>query len=340
MREPGRGRAREFACAYHGWRYGIDGRLEAALDAHSFPQGCPQDRLSLRRVRCDTWGGFVWVSLAARGESLREYLGVLPEHLDPYHFEEMSIVDDVSVEIPCNWKTSVDAFNEAYHISGTHPDTLDVNDDVDVPIDCYERHTRMILRLATASPRHPEHGQVTQRIREHFLATAGVDPAAFQGGAEEVRPAIARAVREVQGPALGADFSELHDAQLVDDFHYTIFPNVTLNIFGRSCWLFRHRPHATDPERMHFDFFNLVRAPRHAIPRAEHREERLDDALRLEPVGGGGELLAQDFYNLPRIQAGMRSSAFEGLHLGDQELRIRHFHRTLEGYTGQGGAEG
>ena len=80
----------------------------------------------------------------------------------------------------------MDAFNEAYHISGTHPDTLDVNDDVDVPIDCYERHSRMILKLAVASPRHPEHGRVTRRIRESFLATAGVDPETFE--AVKVKP--------------------------------------------------------------------------------------------------------------------------------------------------------
>jgi len=151
----------------------------------------------------------------------------------------MQVLDDVTIEVDCNWKTSVDAFNEAYHIAGTHPDTLDVNDDVDVPIDCYDRHSRMILKLAVASPRHPEHGRVTERIRESFLATAGVDPAGFTGGADDVRPTIAKAVREVQGPALGADFSELHDPQLVDDFHYTIFPNLTFNIFGRSAWLFR-----------------------------------------------------------------------------------------------------
>jgi hypothetical protein len=46
--------------------------------------------------------------------------------------------------------------------------------------------------------------------------------------------------------------------------------------------------------------------------------------------------LAQDFYNLPRIQKGMNSSGFEGLHLGDQELRIRHFHHTLDRYLGDG----
>ncbi len=332
LREPGLGHASSFTCLYHGWRYGIDGSLEYAQDADTFAQGCPKESLSLRPVRCARWGGFVFVNLEPEAESLEDYLGVIPLHLDPYHFEEMKVLDDWTVAVDCNWKTSVDAFNEAYHIAGTHPDTLDVNDDVDVPIDCYGRHSRMWLKLAVASPRHPEHGTVTETIREHFLRTAGIDPATFTGGAGDVRPAIARAVRDVQGPALGADFSELHDAQLVDDFHYTLFPNVTLNIFGRSAWLFRHRPHPSDPHKMLFDFFNLLRAPAADIPRPEHLELTLDDDFDREPVGGGGRLLGQDFYNLPRIQRGMRSSGFRGLHLGEQELRIRHFHGVLDGY--------
>ncbi|MFP8873964.1 MAG: RHO alpha subunit C-terminal catalytic domain-containing protein, partial [Myxococcota bacterium] len=235
--------------------------------------------------------------------------------------------------IACNWKTSMDAFHEAYHIYGTHPDTLNVNDDVNVPIDCYGRHSRMLLKLAVASPRHPEHGQITQTIRDHFLASAGIDPVAFDGGALDVRPAIAQALREVQGPAMGVDFSELDDAQLVDDFHYSIFPNTTLNIFGRSAWLFRHRPHPGDPDKMFFDFINLIRLPNAELPRPAHEFHVSRDDLVLQPFGGGGELLAQDTYNLPRIQQGMHSSAFHGLHLGDQELRIRHFHAVLDRYV-------
>jgi len=330
--EPGRGRARVFSCRYHAWRYALDGRLEAPLDPETFPQGCPGEALDLRPVRCDLWGGFVWITLDPAAPSLRAYLGVLPEHLDPYHFEEMSIVGDTTLEIGCNWKTSLDAFNEAYHIAGTHPDTLPVNDDVNVPIDCYERHSRMLLKLAVASPRLDRRGEPNEMIRESFLRTAGIDPDTFAGGPEDVRPAIARAVREVQGPALGADFSELHDEQLVDDFHYTIFPNATLNVFGRNAWLFRHRPHPRDPERMYFDFFNLVRAPAAQLPRAAHEAFVARDDLVLSPLGGGGELLAQDTFNLPRIQAGMRSRAFRGLHLGDREIRIRHFHHTLDRY--------
>jgi phenylpropionate dioxygenase-like ring-hydroxylating dioxygenase large terminal subunit len=334
--EPGMGNAGSFTCGYHAWRFGIDGSLDRAVDPETFLQGCPADALGLEVVRCDQWGGFVWINLDpgrdGKSESLREYLENIPEHLDPYHFEEMKILNEFTIETQCNWKTSMDAFHESYHIFGTHPDTLDVNDDVNVQYDCYGRHSRMLLQLGVASPRHPEYGKITDTIRRHFLASAGIDSESFEGGALDVRPAIAKAVREIQGPAMGADFSELNDAQLVDDFHYSIFPNVTFNIFGRSAWLFRHRPHPNDPDKMFFDFFNLVRMPKAEIPRPERETHVASDDLLLEPVGGGGELLAQDTYNLPRIQQGMHSSGFQGLHLGEQEIRIRHFHRNLDRY--------
>ena len=47
---------------------------------------------------------------------------------------------------------------------------------------------------------------------------------------------------------------------------------------------------------------------------------------------GGGELVDEDLYNLPRIQRGMQSAAFKSLHLGTQEVRILHFHDTLMQY--------
>jgi phenylpropionate dioxygenase-like ring-hydroxylating dioxygenase large terminal subunit len=330
--EPGRGHVSRFTCGYHAWQYDLDGSLASVQDPDTFPQGCPKERLSLRPVRCDSWGSFVWINLDPDAEPLRDYLDIIPEHLDPYHFEEMRVMNDVTVEIPCNWKTSVDAFNEAYHIAGTHPDTLELNDDTNVPIDCYERHSRMLLQLGVASPRLASHGQISDVIRESFLRRAGIDPDRFEGGAQDVRPAIAKAVRDTQGPALGVDFSELLDAQLTDDFHYVIFPNITLNIFGRSAWLFRHRPHPSDPNRMYFDLFNLVRLPNADLERPDHEFHQCSDDLRIDLLGGGGDLLAQDTYNLPRIQQGMHSAGFEGLHLGDQELRIRHFHSVLDRY--------
>lgn len=323
--------SRLFTCLFHGWQYGLDGRLLQATDPHCFPQGLPHDRLGLRPVRCETWGGLVWVNLDPDAGSLLDYLGVIPEHLDPYHFDEWTIANDVTLEVPCNWKTSVDAFNEAYHIMATHTWTLEFTNDVNTTYDCYDHHTRMIFPEAQPSPRHPGHGTITPKLKEYFLDRFGIDPGSVKSVAE-ARTAIAAAIR-AQGPVLGCDFSEMNESQLNDDFHYTIFPNVTLNIHAQFTWVFTHRPHPDDPHRMYFDFINLVRMPAHAVPRPQKEIYRVADGASLAHIPGGN-VLDEDMYNLPRIQAGMRSAAFEGLHLSTQEIRIRHFHRTLMQYIG------
>jgi phenylpropionate dioxygenase-like ring-hydroxylating dioxygenase large terminal subunit len=331
LREPGRGHASELRCLFHGWRYGIDGRLIEALDPECFRQGVPGERLSLRPVRCETWAGFVFVCLDPDAAPLRDYLGVIPEHLDPYGFERWKLAFDCTIEIECNWKTSVDAFNEAYHLSATHAWTTEFSDDVNTVYDCYDRHTRMIFPEVQASPRHPGAGTVTPGIRDLFLKRVGVDVEHFAGGPREARAAYAEAIRKL-GPMLGADFSGLNESQLCDDFHYTIFPNVTFNTHALFVWVFTHRPHPEDPNKMYFDFWNLVNAPSQEIPRPEKKLFRTADGDTLAGVCEGGELMDEDLYNLPRIQRGMNSAAFEALHLGSQEVRILHHHDTLMKY--------
>ncbi len=331
LREPGRGHMEEVRCLFHGWRYDLDGTLLRALDPHCFPQGLPQERLSLAPVRVDTWAGFVFVNLNPEAEPLREYLGVIPQHLDPYHFENWKVAYDCTVEIECNWKTCVDAFNEAYHLSSTHAWTVEFSDDVRTVYDCYDKHTRMRFPEVQASPRHPGSGGVTAGMRDMFLARVGVDVARFEGGEREARAAFAEAIRKLAAP-LGADFSELNESQLCDDFHYTIFPNATFNTHSLFVWVFTHRPHPSDPNKMLFDFISLMNAPAQEIPRPEKQHYRTEDGDTLAGKCEGGDLLDEDLYNLPRIQRGMNSAAFTALHLGTQEIRIRHFHDTLMRY--------
>ncbi len=122
------------------------------------------------------------------------------------------------------------------------------------------------------------------------------------------RPGHARAHGKLQG----IHFDDLADSQLIDDVHYTIFPNVTLNIHARGFWMFRHRPHESDPNRMYFDFWNLVWLRGVEAPRPEHRQCRAGE-LRLADLTPGGDVLDEDMANLQRIQAGMRSRAYQTL---------------------------
>ncbi len=331
LREPGRGHAEEFRCLFHGWRYGIDGTLEGALDPECFKQGVPTDQLSLRPVRCESWGGFVFVSLNPEVGPLRDYLGVIPEHLDPYGFENWKVAYDCTIEIECNWKTCVDAFNEAYHLSSTHAWTVAFSDDVRTVYDCYDKHTRMIFPELQASPRFAPPGTLTEEIKEMFLKRVGVDVENFEGDSDAAREAYAEAIHKM-APMLGADLGDLNLSQMCDDFHYTIFPNVTFNTHSLFVWVFTHRPHPTDPNRMYFDFINLMNAPAQEIPRPEKEFYSTANGDTLDGKCEGGELLDEDLYNLPRIQRGMNSAAFENLHLGTQEVRILHHQNTLMGY--------
>ncbi|MEE8165538.1 MAG: SRPBCC family protein, partial [Myxococcota bacterium] len=134
----------------------------------------------------------------------------------------------------------------------------------------------------------------------------------------------------------GADVTQLNESQLCDDFHYTVFPNMTFNTHSLFTWVFTHRPHLSDPNKMYFDFISLMNAPDQDVPRPEREFYRTEDGDTLDGKCDGGNLLDEDLYNLPRIQAGMRSAAFHELHLGTQEVRILHHHKTLEEYLEKG----
>ena len=113
---------------------------------------------------------------------------------------------------------------------------------------------------------------------------------------------------------------------------------MTFNTHGLFTWVFCHRPHPTDPNKMYFDFISLLNAPAIDVPRPEKQFFSTENGDTLDGRCNGGDLLDEDLYNLPRIQAGMRSRAFENLHLGTQEVRILHFHKTLEEYLERGRA--
>jgi phenylpropionate dioxygenase-like ring-hydroxylating dioxygenase large terminal subunit len=127
-------------CRYHAWRYALDGRLTEVVDAHEFtalPEG-----LCLRAVRVDTWGGFVFVNLDPDAPPLLDFLDPLPSLLAPYHLEDMRLRAHLSTVLPANWKSVVDAFNESYHVQGTHPQILAWTDDVSIAYEQLGDHAR------------------------------------------------------------------------------------------------------------------------------------------------------------------------------------------------------
>ena len=338
--KPGCGRTGAFVCPYHLWAYDLEGRLAKVPDREDFSVGIPENT-RLPQVPCDTWNGFVFVNLDAAAKSLHDYLGVLPDHLDPYDFENnYALIIDTSFEWACNWKIGVDAFNEVYHVQGIHPELLDFTDDVDCPVDLLGKHSRFLFHILRPSPRWTDERARNAGYKDRFEPTAqvreimqgmGVDPETFDGDIRDVRPLLTKKLREL-GEQGGMDFSQLNDEQLWIDVHYTIFPNITLNISAGHFWYFRHRPHPSDPNKMFWDFQEYTRVAPGAErpPRPEH----------IDAVWGDGQeqklhlALRQDGAAAPPLQRGLHSKCFKGLLLAHQERRIRHFHETLDEYLG------
>lgn len=325
LRGPGIGNTTSFRCGYHDWVYSLDGEITHIPDLHTFPQGAPPCG-RIPELPCDTWGSFVWFSLDPNVGPLREFLEPLPAHLDPYHFERMACTRDLTVELDCNWKTSVDAFIETYHTQATHKQLLWYLDDFNVQIDVYDRHSRYLVPFACISPRITLPPSIPPAIAE-IMRKAGMDPADYDEPITSIRRDVQKFKRE-HGPAQGKDYSELNDDQLTDDYHYLIFPYLSLNIHADDLWVFRHRPHETDPNKMYFDILTYD-----LVPKDEKWPDRPKHATYKHGDKSIGQVLDQDAFNMPNVQKGMQSDAFKGVWLGNQELRIRHFNKIIDDYV-------
>ena len=325
LRPEGLGNAENFRCMYHHWTYDREGKITHIPDLGSFPQGGPPEG-RLPSLPCGEWGHFVWFSLNPDVEPLEDYLGVIPKHLDPYHFERMAWTRDFTIEWDCNWKTSVDAFHENYHVQGIHRQLQWYLDDVNVQIDCYDKHSRYLVPFATVSPRVTLPSAIPPAI-DYMMRHAGMDPAEYEGRVSDVRLDLQKFIRR-NAKKQGKDFSELNDDQLTDDYHYSIFPNVSMNVHAEDVMMFRQRPHPTDPDKMFYDLWMFE-----LVPEGEKWPERIRHQHFRHGDKSIGQVLDQDAFNLPTVQKGMRSSAFKGLWINSQELRIRHFHRTIDDFV-------
>lgn len=113
-----------FVCKYHRWTYDLAGELIFVPDEHEFPHLDKSCR-GLKKVRCERWGNWIWINLNEDAPPLADYLGVLVEEWGGFEPEKLALVEKHSIEIACNWKIAVEAFQEVYHLKHIHPQTVD-----------------------------------------------------------------------------------------------------------------------------------------------------------------------------------------------------------------------
>ena len=253
-----RGHASRFRCAYHAWTYRTDGALDRVPQRERFPQGVPCAERALRPVHVDSWNGLVFVYLGESPPPLLDFLGPVTGLLAPYRFGDMTLVEDQTVRMACNWKAVVDNFAELYHVDFLHPQHKRMVDCSNDTVHLFDHgHTGLAVPGATVNPRFPVPEEPTD-LQAAQLRSLGLDPADFKGRVLDVRVAVQRRKREV-GRQLGFDYSGFSDDQLSDVWQYNLFPNAILSFSPEHLWILRPRPHPTDPSRCEFDKISLVR---------------------------------------------------------------------------------
>jgi choline monooxygenase len=111
------------SCQYHGWTYSLEGRLIGVPQEEYF--AClNRDEHSLVGLRCEQWGGFIFINFDHNAPTLKEWLS--PDFVQRYGpiFEApLKPVWTKSVELNCNWKLVPEAFRESYHVGTIHTET-------------------------------------------------------------------------------------------------------------------------------------------------------------------------------------------------------------------------
>ncbi|SFS10431.1 aromatic ring-hydroxylating oxygenase subunit alpha [Sphingomonas jatrophae] len=339
------GNSRRLTCPYHAWSYNLAGEIKTIPDEPDFPASANCRSKNLVPIKTGIWGGFVWFNMDDDAEPLRDFLAPVADHLDAYPMDQMVRTHWVTIEGDFNWKLVQDNFNESYHVFHAHPQLKYVAEFsyLHSQFDLYPSgHARMLM--AGGAPSRTLRGgepEIIRQMGEH-IRFWGLDPEDFRGRMHDLREALQQQKRKL-GAEKGYDFSSYDDTMLTDNWHYTLFPNLSFSMKpDGNIWL-RARPHPTDPEKCFFDMWYLNLFPE---GQTSYYSPTMRDWVSMEtpaPHQSGkagdytmGPTIDQDVALWSAQQKALHSRGYKREVLAGQESRVRYFHDNLERWMARG----
>lgn len=301
------GFCKQFTCKYHAWRYSLEGELTFVQQEKEF-FGLDRADYGLKDVRCEVWEGFIFINLDRDAEPLTTFLGPMIKGLEGYPFHEMTEVFSYKAEVGSNWKLFIDAFAEFYHAPILHMKQA-VKDEADKLAGYGYEALHYELQ--------PPHSMIS--------SWGGMAP---PKDLNMVKP-IERVLRSgLFGPWDRPDIEGLdplpvginpagHRAWGVDEFE--IWPNFSL-LFWAPGWYLTYHYWPTAVDRHIFEA-NLYFVP------AKTARERLAQELAGVTFK---EYALQDANTLEATQTMIATRTVTDFPLNDQEILLRHLHKTAQ----------
>ncbi|HEY7698778.1 MAG TPA: SRPBCC family protein, partial [Vicinamibacteria bacterium] len=144
----GKGSGKLLQCPYHGWTYGLDGKLRRAPEMEG-AEDFEVEKVCLPGVRVEEWGPLVFANLASSGPSFRETAPAIAEEVERAGFpiEKMRFRERREYVVEANWKVYVDNYLEGYHIPMIHPALYRELDYERYRVETYRYHASQIAPL-------------------------------------------------------------------------------------------------------------------------------------------------------------------------------------------------
>jgi len=132
----GDGNCKVIVCPYHAWTYELSGSLRAGPNVKSVP-GFDCSKICLNEIRSEQFHGFIFANLDPNAKPMDELYPGAREELLAFvpHFADLKPLEWIDVSEQCNWKVSVENYNECYHCQLNHrtfsngvikPDSYDI----------------------------------------------------------------------------------------------------------------------------------------------------------------------------------------------------------------------
>ena len=345
------GKLGRFVCGFHGWSFDLDGNNIGIPQKEHWQGALTEGCTSLKEVKLDTWGGWLWINLDPECGTLQEYLQPAAAMLDPFQLHNMRCRWRKWGIFDCNWKVALEAFNETYHVPTTHPEFnkygafvgwarpqgLHSNIGYDAPDDM-DPNQRGKLRLGTyADPRTG-----TAEMQEYTWEKANTNTT------ETLVNAARRLADELpEGTPPGEVLQHwLKSARRDDEARGVVWPDVDPEHLGKAgnAWqifpnfqighavnnmlCYSARPYGDNPDKCIFEG-----AVYELYPEREEPETQWEYCEATEEAWC--YVLSQDFTNMAAVQQGMKSCGFSGaIPNPKMEGAIAHLHRNLARYMG------
>ena len=303
------GSAKKFVCGYHGWSYKLDGRLVGVPAERQF-RDFDKAKHGLAGITLDVWQGFVFVNFdPAPAQTLAEFIGELGDSLSGYQFGGKVPAFKYGATVNANWKLGMDAFQETYHAAFVHKRSIGEaatsrENPFANPLDItlYDMHRQFSVY---APP-------VVDPTATGFSAVLGGNT---MGG--DTPDSLARGGR-YDGLPRGVNPTRQSTWSFDID---VIFPNYIIDVFEHMYAVQEFWPISVDQTYWEFTFYVPPGGSAGMLFAGEQAKVTLRDVA------------LEDFSNLERVQAGLRSGSLTEMVLQDSELLLRHQYKVVEDHV-------